>query len=57
MSLVIKRFDSLHVYSAKERYDLLIKQKPEILQRVSLGVIASFLGVTQETLSRIRAQN
>ncbi|MEI2696026.1 MAG: Crp/Fnr family transcriptional regulator [Saprospiraceae bacterium] len=42
--------------SAKERYFNLLKQEPDITQKVSLGYIASFLGITQETLSRIRAR-
>jgi len=39
-----------------ERYQKLLQTHPGILQKVSLGQIASFLGITQETLSRIRAQ-
>lgn len=39
---------------AKERYDNLISIYPDILQDASLGHIASILGMTQETLSRIR---
>jgi len=38
-----------------ERYKLLLQKKPEILRLASLGQIASFLGITPETLSRIRA--
>jgi len=41
--------------SAEERYNALMKEYPKIFQRVKLGHIASFLGITQETLSRIRA--
>jgi len=40
--------------SAKEKYDLLLSYYPKITQRIKLGHIASFLGITQETLSRIR---
>ncbi|MEL6276919.1 MAG: Crp/Fnr family transcriptional regulator [Bacteroidota bacterium] len=40
--------------TAKERYDKLLLDNPEIGFRVPLGVIASYLGITQETLSRIR---
>lgn len=39
---------------AKERYISLMKNRPEILRSVSLGVIASYLGVTQAYLSRLR---
>lgn len=40
--------------SAKEKYDLLLSFFPDVTMRVNLGHIASFLGITQETLSRIR---
>lgn len=48
------RISILHTKTAGERYQTLVEQTPEILQRVSLGHIASYLGVTQETVSRIR---
>lgn len=48
------RFLSNHFKEARERYDLLLKNSPHILQRVPLGYVASYLGITQETLSRIR---
>lgn len=38
----------------KERYDDLIKKQPEIIQRIPQYYIASFLGVTPVSLSRIR---
>ncbi|GAA4278056.1 Crp/Fnr family transcriptional regulator [Aquimarina mytili] len=40
--------------SAKEKYDVLLSYFPNIELRVKLGYIASFLGISQETLSRIR---
>ncbi len=40
--------------SAEERYLKLIKQNPEIFENVSLKIIASFLGITDSSLSRIR---
>ena len=42
--------------TAKERYLKLCETNPSLLQRASLGQIASYLGITQETLSRIRAE-
>ncbi len=54
ISLMEQRFDNLHFNTAKQRYDILMERQPEIIQRVPLGMIASYLGVTQETLSRIR---
>lgn len=50
-----ERAISLRTLSAKERYKSLISTYPSILQKASLGQIASHLGITQETLSRIRA--
>jgi len=41
--------------SAKEKYQLLLGYFPDIELRVKLGYIASFLGISQETLSRIRS--
>lgn len=51
-----QRFDELHFSTARERYQELMAEKPAFIQRVPLGILASFLGMSQETLSRIRAQ-
>jgi CRP-like cAMP-binding protein len=50
-----RRFDDLHFTTAAERYRRLMKTAPQILQRVPLGMVASYLGMAPETLSRIRA--
>lgn len=42
--------------TALERYKELLAYSPELLQRVPLGYIASYLGITQVSLSRIRAE-
>ncbi|MBK0404192.1 Crp/Fnr family transcriptional regulator [Adhaeribacter sp. BT258] len=52
-----ERFISRQFKTASERYHELITRNPQLLQRVQLGHIASFLGVTQVTLSRIRSEN
>lgn len=44
-------------YSAEEKYHNFIKTHPDILQRVPQQMIASYLGITRETLSRIRKQD
>jgi CRP-like cAMP-binding protein len=51
---LVERFEGMMFLSAKERYDHLLARYPNIRQQVSLGHIASYLGITQETLSRIR---
>lgn len=47
----------LQFMSSKERYNKLILSEPQILQRVSLTDISSFLGMSRENLSRIRSEN
>lgn len=42
------------LYSAQDRLAYLEAKYPEMLQRVPLSQLASFLGVARETLSRIR---
>jgi CRP-like cAMP-binding protein len=49
------RIGDLQFLSAKQRYEKLLLLFPDISNRVSLGHIASYLNITQETLSRIRA--
>lgn len=49
-----ERLLSIQFKSAKERYNLLSENRPEIIKRAPLGRIASYLGMTQETLSRVR---
>ncbi len=44
------------IYKPTERYLYIEKNKPELLQRISLSQVASYLGVSRETLSRIRGK-
>lgn len=48
------RMYSIQFHSANERYLELITHQKEIVKRIPLTYIASFLGITLETLSRIR---
>ena len=48
-----KRVLSLLKNSAKERYELLLSQYPQLFQRVSKTLIAHYLGLSRETLSRL----
>ena len=43
-------------HTPTERYRYIEEHNPRLLQRISLSQIASYLGVTRETLSRIRAK-
>ena len=51
-----ERFVNAQFKTATERYENLLQQTPHILERVPLGCIASYLGISQETLSRIRSR-
>jgi len=44
------------MYTPTERYRYIEKNNPQLLQRISLSQIASYLGVARETLSRIRGK-
>lgn len=48
-----QRIISLLTTSARERYEQLRLQSPSLLQRVSKTQLASYLGVSRETLSRL----
>ncbi|GAA4459967.1 Crp/Fnr family transcriptional regulator [Nemorincola caseinilytica] len=50
------RLLGLQFKTVRERYDQLLANNPMLVQRAPLGYIASYLGITQETLSRIRGQ-
>jgi len=47
-----RRILSLLTSNAKERYEQLLQQHPSLLQRVPKSLLAAYLGVSRETLSR-----
>lgn len=51
-----ERLIAMQFKTATQRYKDLLEQQPRLLNRVSLGHIASYLGITQVSLSRIRAE-
>lgn len=51
-----ERFIGSQSQTATERYHDLMNKHPGIIRRVQLGYIASYLGISQVTLSRIRAK-
>lgn len=51
----IKRLESIQFKSAKERY-LELLETTNLVQKIPLKYIASYLGITQVSLSRIRAE-
>ncbi len=55
ISQLSEKIYSLQFQSAEQRYKDLLNTTPNILLRAPLGQIASYLGITQQTLSVIRA--
>ncbi len=52
----VNRIESIQFHTAEERYQALLKESPEIIKHAPLKYIASYLGITPVSLSRIRAQ-
>jgi len=52
--ILLKRFTALQKDSAETRYLDLLKKHPEFLQRIPQKYLASYIGITPTSLSRIR---
>lgn len=53
---LMERITSLRFTTAREKYDHFIQTYHDIYHRIPLGMVASYLGIAQETLSRIRGE-
>jgi CRP-like cAMP-binding protein len=51
-----KRFFQLQRDTASQRYQSLLENQPNYIQDISLQYLASYLGITQRHLSRIRKE-
>ena len=51
---LMRKNENLTLLSSEERYLKLIKERPKVIERVSLKYIASYLDIKPESLSRIR---
>lgn len=51
-----RRIEESVFKTAKERYEKLLEQKPNLVLRAPSNIIASYLGITPETLSRIKSK-
>lgn len=49
-------FDTFKTSSPEQRYQQLIQQRPDLIQRVPQHQLASYLGIKPQSLSRIRAR-
>lgn len=54
---MMKRISEMLEENATEHYNNFLNENKALLQRISLGDVANYLGITQVTLSRIRAKN
>ena len=54
LTKIVNKLNAIQFQTARERYDYMLAEFPDIAHQVPLGHIASYLGMTQETLSRIR---
>jgi CRP-like cAMP-binding protein len=52
---MMRRISEMLEDNARERYNQFVAENSQILQRISLGDLAKYLGITQQSLSRIRA--
>lgn len=52
---MMKRISEMLEENATTRYRLFVQERAALLQRISLGDLAAYLGITQVSLSRIRA--
>ena len=50
----VNRIEGMQFHTAEERYKALLYEAPDVLKRVPLKYVASYLGITQVSLSRIR---
>jgi CRP-like cAMP-binding protein len=50
------RLESFIKMDAKQRYDYLFKTNPKVIQRLSNKIVANYLGITQESLSRLKSK-
>jgi len=53
---IVQQSVDLQMLTAKERYENLLNQFPEIFQKVQLYHIANYLGIAPKSLSRIRKE-
>jgi CRP-like cAMP-binding protein len=52
---MMKRISEMLEENATERYNLFLQENSAIIQRINLGDLAKYLGIAQQSLSRIRA--
>jgi hypothetical protein len=56
LTVITSKLSSLLTQNAAERYRNLLKNNPELIQRLSNVNLAAYLNISPETLSRIKSQ-
>jgi hypothetical protein len=56
LTILNDRVESFLFNTAEERYLKFINENPDLIQRVSLTHLSSFLGIERQSLSRIRSK-
>lgn len=51
-----RKIEALMVFDAKQRYQKLLKGNPGLIQKLSNKILASFLDMREETLSRVKSK-
>lgn len=51
-----RKIESYVTLSAKERYDKLLNEEPHFIERLSNIILASYLDISPETLSRLKSK-
>lgn len=52
--MTIERKRTILAGDASERYDALVRRRPELIQQVPIKALASYLGIAETSLSRLR---
>lgn len=55
LTVITSRLNSLLTQNATERYKTLLKNNPELVQRLSNANLAAYLNISPETLSRLKS--
>lgn len=51
-----RKIEQLVTLTAKQRYDNVLKENPVLIQRLSNRILASYLDIREETLSRLKSK-
>ena len=55
--ITVEKFANMQLHNLTEKYQVLLKTNPALIQKVPQKYIASYLGVSEQSLSRIKKQS